>query len=180
MSHLIQNATEPNQAEQSVMAYIGIGANLGAPRESVESAIDALSQLPKTQLVAQSPLYGSAPLGENADGPIYTNAVAQIQTALTPDELLHELHQIEQHFGRIRTYKNAPRTLDLDILLYGNLVSNDVNLTLPHPRMHERAFVLLPLFDLNPDLTWHNALGQMVSVADLLPAVRSQEISRLD
>ena len=164
----------------AVAAFVGIGGNLGQARTTVLAAIDALAQLPQTQLIASSPLYGSAPLGENAEGPNYVNAVAQLQTSLSADALLRELHRIEGAFGRARSYKNAPRTLDLDILLYGDTVCHTDTLTLPHPRMHERAFVLYPLFDLKPDISWHNALGQRVSVRDLKAQIADQDISRLD
>lgn len=164
----------------AVTAFIGMGGNLGQARTTVLAAIDALAQLPQTQLIASSPLYGSAPLGENAEGPNYVNAVAQLQTSLSADALLRELHRIEGAFGRARSYKNAPRTLDLDILLYGDTVCHTDTLTLPHPRMHERAFVLYPLFDLKPDISWHNALGQRVSVRDLKAQIADQDISRLD
>ena len=163
-----------------VAAFVGIGGNLGQARTTVLAAMDALAQLPQTQLIARSPLYGSAPLGENADGPNYVNAVAQLRTTLSADALLRELHRIEGAFGRARSYKNAPRTLDLDILLYGDTVCHTDTLTLPHPRMHERAFVLYPLFDLKPDISWHNALGQRVSVCDLKAQIADQDISRLD
>ena len=164
----------------AVAAFVGIGGNLGQARTTVLAAMDALAQLPQTQLIARSPLYGSAPLGENADGPNYVNAVAQLRTTLSADALLRELHRIEGAFGRARSYKNAPRTLDLDILLYGDTVCHTDTLTLPHPRMHERAFVLYPLFDLKPDISWHNALGQRVSVCDLKAQIADQDISRLD
>ena len=164
----------------AVTAFIGMGGNLGQARTTVLAAIDALAQLPQTQLIASSPLYGSAPLGENAEGPNYVNAVAQLHTSLSADALLRELHRIEGAFGRARSYKNAPRTLDLDILLYGDTVCHTDTLTLPHPRMHERAFVLYPLFDLKPDISWHNALGQRVSVRDLKAQIADQDISRLD
>ncbi len=164
----------------AVTAFIGMGGNLGQARTTVLAAIDALAQLPQTQLIASSPLYGSAPLGEKAEGPNYVNAVAQLHTTLSADALLRELHRIEGAFGRARSYKNAPRTLDLDILLYGDTVCHTDTLTLPHPRMHERAFVLYPLFDLKPDISWHNALGQRVSVRDLKAQIADQDISRLD
>ena len=164
----------------AVTAFIGMGGNLGQARTTVLAAMDALAQLPQTQLIASSPLYGSAPLGENADGPNYVNAVAQLRTTLSADALLRELHRIEGAFGRARSYKNAPRTLDLDILLYGDTVCHTDTLTLPHPRMHERAFVLYPLFDLKPDISWHNALAQRVAVRALNAQSADQDISRLD
>lgn len=171
-----------NKATQAdpVAAFIGMGGNLGQARETVLAAVEALAQLPHTQFIARSPLYGSAPLGANADGPMYVNAVAQLQTRLSADQLLHELHRIEQQFGRERSYKNAPRTLDLDIVLYGDVLMHTDTLTIPHPRMHERAFVLYPLFDLKPDISWHNALGQRVYARDLKIYVADQDITRLD
>ena len=172
--------TNAKQTEESIDAFIGIGGNLGQARATVLAAIEALAQLPQTLLAARSPLYGSAPLGVNADGPTYVNAVAQLHTRLSADELLSELHRIERHYGRERTYKNAARTLDLDILLYGDAVIHNDALTIPHPRMHERAFVLYPLFDLKPDISWHNALGQRVYARDLKIYVADQDITRLD
>ncbi|MGL4767836.1 MAG: 2-amino-4-hydroxy-6-hydroxymethyldihydropteridine diphosphokinase [Formosimonas sp.] len=132
-----------------VTAYIALGANLGDAPATVRRALSELAQLPHTTLTAQSSLYRSPPFGENADGPDYINAVAQIQTTLTPHELLDHLQRLEQHYGRERHYPNAPRTLDLDIVLYGDVVMQDERLTIPHPRMHERAFVLLPLSELD-------------------------------
>ena len=160
--------------------YIGIGANLGDARTMVLSAIDALAQLPQTELQAQSPLYASAPIGENAAGDDYVNAVAQLLTSLSAHELLNALHLIENQFGRERSYRNAPRTLDLDILLYGDECIHDAVLTIPHPRMTERAFVLHPLFDINPELSWHNAHGQEMHLASLLKNVEQQNIQLLE
>lgn len=133
-----------------VTAYIGLGANLGDARKSLEQALASIGTLPGTQLVKTSSMYRSAPV--HADGPDYTNAVAEISTALSAHELLAGLQAIEQQHGRARPYPNAPRTLDLDILLYGHDTVNEPELQIPHPRMHERAFVLLPLSELNPEL----------------------------
>jgi 2-amino-4-hydroxy-6-hydroxymethyldihydropteridine diphosphokinase len=133
-----------------VLATLGVGANLGDPRTAVRKAIEDLAQLPSTVTVAVSSLYGSAPL--DADGPDYVNAVVQVHTALSPDALLAALQAIEQQSGRERPYRNAPRTLDLDILLYGeHRVARD-DLQIPHPRMWQRAFVVLPLAEIAPDL----------------------------
>jgi len=134
----------------SVIATLGVGANLGDPRTAVRKAIADLAQLPSTVTVAVSSLYGSAPL--DADGPDYVNAVVQVRTALSPDALLAALQAIEQQAGRERPYRNAPRTLDLDILLYGEHLVDREDLQIPHPRMWQRAFVVLPLAEIAPDL----------------------------
>lgn len=134
----------------SVIATLGVGANLGDPRAAVRKAIADLAQLPSTVTVAVSSLYGSAPL--DADGPDYVNAVVQVRTALSPDALLAALQAIEQQAGRERPYRNAPRTLDLDILLYGERRVDREDLQIPHPRMWQRAFVVLPLAEIAPDL----------------------------
>ena len=130
------------------IAYVGIGGNLGDARATVEDALHRLAQLPHTTLSAQSPLYRTAPV--DAGGDDYVNAVAQLSTSLTPHDLLQALQGIEQAHGRQRSYRNAPRTLDLDILLYGDLIIADDVLTVPHPRMTQRAFVLVPLLDIDP------------------------------
>jgi 2-amino-4-hydroxy-6-hydroxymethyldihydropteridine diphosphokinase len=133
-----------------VLATLGVGANLGDPRAAVRKAIEDLAQLPSTVTVAVSSLYGSAPL--DADGPDYVNAVVQVRTALSPGALLAALQAIEQQAGRERPYRNAPRTLDLDILLYGEHSVDREDLQIPHPRMWQRAFVVLPLAEIAPDL----------------------------
>ena len=133
-----------------VLATLGVGANLGDPRAAVRKAIEDLAQLPSTVTVAVSSLYSSAPL--DADGPDYVNAVVQVRTDLSPDALLAALQAIEQQAGRERPYRNAPRTLDLDILLYGEHRVDREDLQIPHPRMWQRAFVVLPLAEIAPDL----------------------------
>ena len=132
--------------------YVGLGANLGDARETIAQALVALAALPQTRVVACSALYRSAPV--EALGPHFMNAVAELSTALEPEPLLRALHEIEQAHGRERPFPNAPRTLDLDLLLYGQRATQDPQLTLklPHPRLHLRAFVLLPLLELAPDL----------------------------
>ena len=133
-----------------VLATLGVGANLGDACSAVRKAITDLAQLPSTTMVAVSSLYGSAPL--DADGPDYVNAVVQVRTTLGPDALLAELQAIEQRAGRERPYRNAPRTLDLDILLYGEKQVNREDLQIPHPRMWQRAFVVVPLAEIAPEL----------------------------
>ena len=138
-------------------AYIGLGANLGVDlRASLTSAAQALAALPDTRLLALSSAWRSEPV--NASGPDYLNAVAALDTALAPNELLDALQAIEQAHGRERPYRNAPRTLDLDLLLYGDLTLATARLTLPHPRLGERAFVLRPLLEIAPELA-HLAAG---------------------
>ena len=135
-----------------ITAYIGLGANLNDPAAQVEYAFAELDRLPGTRLVARSSLYATAPVGY-VDQPDFINAVAQVETTLAPRALLAALLDIEQHHGRERSFRNAPRTLDLDLLLYGAAHFYEDHLTLPHPRMTERAFVLLPLIEIAPELT---------------------------
>lgn len=133
-----------------VSAFIGLGANLDDPCEQVLRAFEALAQVRQSALVARSSLWRSAPLGY-AHQPDFINAVARIESGLSAGELLDELQKVESAHGRERSFANAPRTLDLDLLLYGGEVRHTAWLTLPHPRMHERAFVLRPLIEIAPD-----------------------------
>ncbi|HQT25482.1 MAG TPA: 2-amino-4-hydroxy-6-hydroxymethyldihydropteridine diphosphokinase, partial [Burkholderiales bacterium] len=128
-------------------AYIALGSNLSSPESQIASAFSELDQLPDTKLVGKSGLYLSAPLSRIAQ-PDYVNAVAEIETWLDPAALLRCLLELELAHGRMREAKNAPRTLDLDILMYNDLVLIDEQLTIPHPRMHERRFVLCPLLEI--------------------------------
>ncbi len=150
--------------------FIGLGANLGQAAGTLRQAIEQLGHLPMTAVVAESAFYVTAPV--DATGPDYTNAVVEIRTGLQPAALLQALHAIEAEHGRGRPYRNAPRTLDLDLLLYGQRVSDDPSLTLPHPRLHQRAFVLRPLLDIEPALV-HPLLG---ALAGRLSAVADQPI----
>jgi 2-amino-4-hydroxy-6-hydroxymethyldihydropteridine diphosphokinase len=129
-----------------VTAFIGVGANLGFARDAVLNALADLSRLPSTEFVAASSLYASAPV--DAEGPEFINAVAQIETQLAAPDLLTALQAIEVRYGRVRTTRNAPRTLDLDLLLYGDGLISTPDLVVPHPRLHQRAFVLQPLIEL--------------------------------
>ncbi len=131
-------------------AFIGLGSNLEDPHSQLQRAFAELGRLPETRLVARSSLYRSAPLGY-PDQPEFVNAVAEIETALTPQALLQALLQIERRHGRERTFRNAPRTLDLDVLLYDDKQLHEHGLTIPHPQMHLRAFVLHPLLEIAPD-----------------------------
>ena len=156
------------------LAYIALGANLGDPAATVNAAFTALGELPQTRVLATSALYRTAPVGI-AEQPEFVNAAAAIDTALAPEALLDALLAIDQAFGRVRAERNGPRTLDLDILLYDDLTLATPRLTLPHPRLHLRAFVLQPLADLAPDL----AIPGRGSLAAWLPAVANQGICRL-
>jgi 2-amino-4-hydroxy-6-hydroxymethyldihydropteridine diphosphokinase len=133
-------------------AFIGLGSNLEQPSSQLQRAFADINGLPDTRLVARSSLYRSAPVGY-LDQPDFVNAVARIITNLTPHALLQALLQIEHEHGRERTFRNAPRTLDLDVLLYDDLQLHEHGLTIPHPQMHLRAFVLQPLLELAPDCT---------------------------
>ena len=155
-------------------AYIGIGSNLDSPADYVRQAIILLAQPPLINLQAQSGLYCTAPV--DADGDDYINAVVCIQTTLSPEELLVQLHLLENRFDRNRTYRNAPRTLDLDILLYDNRQITHHALTIPHPRMTERAFVLIPLLQIAPDI----AIPGKGPAFQYLDQVRNQLITCLE
>ena len=144
-----------------VLAYLGLGANLGAARRAVTKAIQAIAALPQTSLTRQSSLHGSAPV--DAGGDDYVNAVVEVQTRLEPHALLAALQAIEKAAGRARPYRNAPRTLDLDILLYDQLELSDADLVIPHPRMGLRAFVLRPLAEIAPALV---STQQLQAVAE--------------
>lgn len=144
MSEPVVSADPADRA--SVVAYIGVGANLGFSRDAVLNALADLSGLLHTAFVASASLYRSAPV--DAEGPDYINTVAEIDTKLSAHELLAALHAIETRYGRVRTTRNAPRTLDLDLLLYGDGILKTPDLTVPHPRIAERAFVLMPLIEL--------------------------------
>ena len=160
---------------RAATAYVGLGSNLEQPRRQLLHACEALSRLPRTQFIARSSLYRSAPVGKT-DQPDFVNAVALLRTQLAPLDLLHALLDLEAKQGRKRSEPDAPRTLDLDLLLYDDRVIREPGLVVPHPRMHERAFVLVPLAELNPDviIPGHGA------AADLLPRVARQDVTRLD
>ena len=133
------------------MAFVGLGANLDDPQRQVQQAFRELDAIAHTRVVKASSLYRSAPQGYAAQ-PEFVNAVAQIETGLPAERLLAELQSIEAAHGRRRSFANAPRTLDLDLLLFGDAVLDVPGLQLPHPRMHERAFVLLPLVQIAGDV----------------------------
>lgn len=139
-----------------VRAFIGLGANLGDAKTNVLLAMQAIAALPSTMLRSRSSLYRSKPV--DAGGPDFINAVIEVETDLCAPALLHELQSLEHAAGRQRPYPNAPRTLDLDLLLYGDASINSPTLVIPHPRMGQRAFVLLPLAEIAPDRVHDSAL----------------------
>lgn len=145
---------------EPVPAWVALGANLGDAPQAVRDAIASIARLPGTTLTQQSSLYRTAPV--DSSGPDYINAVVEIATALTAPALLAALQAMEQAAGRERPYRNAPRTLDLDILLYGQASISSPALTIPHPRKYERAFVLVPLAEIAPGLVTGE---QMANVA---------------
>ena len=157
-----------------VTAFVGLGANLAAPRAQVLAAMDELDRLPQTRVTGRSSLYRSAPTGYAAQ-PDFVNAVARIETGMPAEQLLAELQAIERRHGRERSFPNAPRTLDLDLLLYGETRIESPALSVPHPRMHNRAFVLVPLLELAPQalIPGHGPAG------DLLPACAEQRVERI-
>jgi 2-amino-4-hydroxy-6-hydroxymethyldihydropteridine diphosphokinase len=154
-------------------AYIALGSNLDDPAAQIVAAFAALAALPQTRLCARSSLYRTAPVGYAAQ-PDFINAVAEIETALAPRALLDALLALELARGRARTFANAPRTLDLDVLLYGDAQIDEPGLTLPHPRMHERAFVLVPLAEIAP----HCVIPGRGAVATLLRDIDARGVRR--
>ncbi len=159
------------------VACIALGANIGEPQRQVESGFAALAALPGTSLLAKSSLYRSAPVGY-ADQPDFINAVAVIDTTLAPHALLEALLAIERAHGRVREFANAPRTLDLDIVLYGDAVVHDAGLTIPHARMLERAFVMVPLAEVAPDapVPAHGLVRDLVARVDAAGVAQLQRV----
>lgn len=173
-SQMVQLSPEPNEAHEvreEVTAYVALGANLGDSGAALKQAVHAMSALPLTVVSKTSSVYKTAALGIDSSSdssPDYLNAVVELHTGLSAPVLLHHLQKIEQAAGRERPYINAPRTLDLDLLMYGSGSIDSASLTVPHPRMMQRAFVLVPLAEIAPGL---------VSAAQLA-AVVSQRIER--
>lgn len=160
---------------QPEIACIALGSNLDNPEQQVRIALCALAGLPLTRLIAASSLYRSAPVGYH-DQPDFVNAVAVIKTGLAARALLEHLIVIERSSGRVREFPNAPRTLDLDIVLYGESVVSEPGLIIPHPRMHERAFVVVPLVEIAPRA---RVPGRGIA-RDLLRGVDATQVRRLD
>jgi 2-amino-4-hydroxy-6-hydroxymethyldihydropteridine diphosphokinase len=161
-----------------VQCFVALGANLGDPVATVKTALEALDALPDARLVGVSALYRTAPVGLKHQ-PDFINAVAALEVdpaVLPAPTFLNLLFAIEARFGRQRSVPNAPRTLDLDLLLYGDMISDDPLCTLPHPRMHQRAFVLAPLAELAPELI----IPGQGTVRELLVTCADQAIQRID
>jgi 2-amino-4-hydroxy-6-hydroxymethyldihydropteridine diphosphokinase len=158
-----------------VIAYVGLGANLGEPRQQLTAALTAMSGLPQTRLAGHSSFYRTAPMGYE-DQPEFLNAVAALDTRLAPGVLLEGLQGIERRHGRERQFANAPRTLDLDLLLFGAQQIARPGLTVPHPRMHLRAFVLQPLLELDSEIS----IPGKGKASALLAACDSQKIERVN
>uniref|UniRef100_A0A7C2GGI5 2-amino-4-hydroxy-6-hydroxymethyldihydropteridine diphosphokinase n=1 Tax=Thermus islandicus TaxID=540988 RepID=A0A7C2GGI5_9DEIN len=155
-------------------AYVGLGSNLGDRAAYLLAGLSALSRLPETRLLRLSPVYETDPVGPPQ--PLYLNLVAELETGLPPRVLLSEMLRIEERLGRERKERFGPRTLDLDLLLYGDLVLEEEGLRVPHPRLHQRAFVLVPLLDLLPGGR-HPLLGR--TFAELLAALDSRGVRPL-
>ena len=156
------------------LAYVGLGSNLDRPARQIEQAMQELDALPQSRVVRRSSLYRSAPVGY-AGQPDFVNAVVQLETGLSADRLLAALQELEARHGRARSFANAPRTLDLDLLTFDGLEMKSERLTLPHPRMQERAFVLKPLLEVEPEAT----IPGRGRAADLLARLGTQEVERL-
>jgi 2-amino-4-hydroxy-6-hydroxymethyldihydropteridine diphosphokinase len=161
---------------EPAVAYVGLGANLAhpgsTPRQALDAAVDALAATRQIRLLATSRVYCSDPV--DADGPPFFNQVARLQSALDAEALLDELQSIENRFGRQRPYRNAPRTLDLDLLMLGQRQLHTSRLTLPHPRMHQRLFVLMPLAEIAPGIV----IPGQGTVEDCLAAVQTANSQR--
>lgn len=155
------------------LAFIGIGANLGDASQALKDAIVCLAQQVGITVLARSSMYRTAPV--DATGDDYYNAVVKVQTSFTAAQLLRICHHIEDQFGRERPFRNAPRTLDLDLLVFGNEQHTADNLTVPHPRVTARAFTLVPLLELDPELV----IPGFGRAADHLPGVKDQRIEKI-
>ena len=158
-----------------VVAYIGLGSNLDNPVARVASALESIKQIPESKLLGFSSFYRSRPVGPR-DQPDYINAVARVDTQLGAEQLLDCLQAIEKQQGRVRTQHWGPRTLDLDLLLYGNSILQSDALTVPHPEMHRRAFVLYPLYEIAPDIE----IPGQGRIEHLLPGIDTGQLEKLD
>jgi 2-amino-4-hydroxy-6-hydroxymethyldihydropteridine diphosphokinase len=156
------------------IAYIALGSNLQQPTQQVTRAFNAIAEMPSTTLLKRSSLYKTVPVGYD-NQPDFINAVAMVETALTPEAMMQQLLSIEQQFGRERPFPNAPRILDLDLLLYDNITMQTDLLTLPHPRMQSRGFVMLPLTEIAVDLI----LPSGESVVELAKRFPQEDIQRI-
>ena len=155
------------------LAFIGLGGNIGDTKQLIKDAIVCLAQHPELRILTRSCMYQSAPV--DAEGDDFINAVISLETNLSPEELLSICQQVEQSFGRERPYLNAPRTLDLDVLAYDQLAIHNEALTIPHPRMIERSFVLYPLLEIAPDID----LPGFGKLTKYIPNVKHQRIEKV-
>lgn len=155
------------------VAYLGLGANLGDARQSLKDAVVCLAQQHAITVLAKSSLYRTAPI--DAGGEDYYNLVVKLETSMSARALLALCHRVEHHFGRERPFRNAPRTLDLDIVLYGDARVDEPDLVIPHPRAFERAFVLVPLVEIDPDIS----IPGHGRADALLPSVAHQRIEKV-
>ncbi len=153
---------------REAIAHIGLGSNLGNPEAQVLAAFDEIAATPGIELERRSSLYRTAPIGYD-NQPDFINAVARVRTTLAPQALLDQLLSIERMHGRIREVLNAPRTLDLDLLMFGTEIINEPGLQLPHPRLHERAFVLVPLAEIAPalEIPGHGRVRELLAPMDV-------------
>jgi 2-amino-4-hydroxy-6-hydroxymethyldihydropteridine diphosphokinase len=154
-----------------VVAYVGLGANLGEPRRQLTEALARLAAAEEVEVLRVSSFYLNPPLGP-PDQPWYINAVAQVRTRLAPEELLRVLHRLEAEAGRVRRERWGPRVIDLDLLLYNGVILTGSDVQVPHPEMHRRAFVLAPLAEIAPE-AWHPALEK--TAAELLAALDNKD-----
>lgn len=163
------------EERQIAAAFVALGANLDRPEDHIARALHEMEALPDTTLVRSSALYRSAAVGYR-DQPDFINAVAEVRTRLAPRVLLDHLLAIERAHGRVRAFPNAPRTLDLDIVLYGDRVMREPGLVIPHPRLHERAFVVVPLAEIAPDalIPGHGSARRLLSTVDVGSVTRLQ------
>lgn len=159
-----------------VVAYVGLGANEGEPRRQVEEAIARLAAADEIEVLKVSSFYLNPPLGP-PDQPWYVNAVVQVRTRLTPEEMLRVLHRVEQDLGRVRRERWGARVIDLDLLLYNGVILTDPDLCLPHREMHRRSFVLAPLAEIAPQ-AWHPVLEKTAS--ELLAVFNPLELDTLE
>ena len=156
------------------VAYVALGSNLQQPQVQVSQALRELDQLPQTRVTARSSLYRTAPVGYD-NQPDFINAVARVETTLAPLALLRALLALEDTHGRERPFPNAPRVLDLDLLLYDDMHMQTAELTLPHPRMQDRGFVMLPLAEIAPELQ----VGAHGKASELATACQGQGVERI-
>jgi 2-amino-4-hydroxy-6-hydroxymethyldihydropteridine diphosphokinase len=169
--HLKYAAVQLERQRTGRMAYLGIGSNIGDKQANLEGVVKLLRDTPGITVKTVSPFYITAPVGY-ADQPDFLNGAVALETTLSPDQLLKRCQELEQELKRVRTIRWGPRTIDVDILLYEDLVLDDPNLTVPHPRMLEREFVLKPLNDIAPEAL-HPI--EKISVSKLYQRLREQE-----